>query len=133
MKRPLKSRKEAKLILWRAWSSMLGTTERRRRENISARFAVQEITATCWTVEDWLRTLLIRLWLSWQMTSRGAEWRAIQIFQTYFSGAKFPMEAVQSKTGKNFDKTQFFSVHRVFFVCLSVYLAVFSVCLVFLS
>ena len=27
------------------------------------------------------------------MSSRGAEWRAIQIFQTYFWGAKFPMEA----------------------------------------
>ena len=44
-----KKRKEPKLSLCRAKSSMLGTRERRRREKISATWTVQAIRATCCT------------------------------------------------------------------------------------
>ena len=47
MNRALKRRKEAKLSLWRVKFSILGTTERRRREKTSARLKEQLSSAIC--------------------------------------------------------------------------------------
>ena len=93
MNRRLKRRKQAKLSLWRKKSSELGTSERRRRENISAMLNEQLSRASCLLSRDLEITLSMWPWCSWQMSSLGAVWRQMQSFQTYFCGEKFPTEA----------------------------------------
>ena len=93
MNRRLKRRKQAKLSLWRKKSSELGTSERRRRENISAMLNEQLSRASCLLSGDLEITLSMWPWCSWQMSSLGAVWRQMQSFQTYFCGEKFPTEA----------------------------------------
>ena len=93
MNNALNSRNDPKLSLWSAKSSTLGTTDRRSRENISAKLKEQLSKAICWTSADLRRIFCMWLWYNWQSSSLGAEWRAMHSFQTYFCGAKFPMEA----------------------------------------